>query len=366
MQRTKKPNDTNISDQVKAHANKPSEPEEKEYEGDPSRIVSTGSTLLDLAISGGRVRGGGIPVGILVEIFGPNGTGKTTLLCELAGAVQRQSGEVMFHDPEGRLNEEFAKIFDFHPEQATMSMPDTVPEVFKPIRKWQPESDGPNAIFADSLAALSTDLEMENEDGDKMGMRRAKELSEECRKTCRILSQQKWLLVCSNQVRVNAKAGQFQEQYTTPGGESIPFYASLRLKTKNFGKIKRTRTIRGNEVERAIGVNVGIHVYKSTVWKPYRDATVPIIFDYGIDDVRANLQFVKQYGKKLKTTDDKGKQKDYTGYHVRDEELGNSIEGAIAKVEDQDLERELQEETIEVWQELESKFETERKPKRRD
>jgi recombination protein RecA len=351
MQRTKKPNDSNITDQVKAHANKPAESEGKEYEGDPSKIVTTGSTLLDLAISGGRVRGGGVPVGILVEIFGPSGTGKTTLLCELAGAVQRKGGEVLFHDPEGRLNKEFAEIFDFHCEQATLGMPNTVPQVFQPIREWQPESDGPNAVFADSLAALSTDAELD--DNDAYGMRRAKEFSEECRKTCRILSQNNWLMVCSNQVRVNVGAGNFQEKYKSPGGEAIPFYASLRLKTRSNGKIEQKRTVKGKEVKRVIGVSTVVQVYKSSVWKPYREAEVPIIFDYGIDDVRANLQFVKQYT-------------DKTIYGVRDQDLDNSLEKAIAKVEDQDLEHELKGEVIEVWQELERKFETERKPKRRD
>ena len=350
MQRTKKSGD-NIGDQVKAHANKSVETENKEYEGNPSKIVSTGSTLLDLAVSGGRVRGGGIPVGILVEIFGPSGTGKTTFLCELAGAVQRKGGGIQFRDPEGRLNDEFAKIFDFYPEQVEKSMPNTVPQVFQPIREWQPESDGPNAVFADSLAALSTDAELD--DNDAYGMRRAKEFSEECRKTCRILSQNNWLMVCSNQVRVNVGAGTFQEKYKSPGGEAISFYSSLRLKTRSNGKIKQKRTIKGKEVERVIGVSVMVQVYKSSVWKPYREAEVPIIFDYGIDDVRANLQFVKQYT-------------DKNIYGIRDRDLDNSLEKAITKIEDQNLERELQEETIEVWHEIESKFETERKPKKRD
>jgi len=350
MQRTKKSNDS-VSDQVKTHAKKPTESENKQYEGDPSKIVSTGSTLLDLAVSGGRVRGGGIPVSILVEIFGPSGTGKTTLLCELAGTVQRKGGEVLFHDPEGRLNKEFAEIFDFNCERATLGMPDTVLQVFQPIREWQPESGGPNAVFADSLAALSTDAELD--DNDAYGMRRAKEFSEECRKTCRILSQNNWLMVCSNQVRVNVGAGAFQEKYKSPGGEAIPFYSSLRLKTRNNGKIEQKRTVKGKEVKRVIGVSTVVQVYKSSVWKPYREAEVPIIFDYGIDDVRANLQFVKQYT-------------DKTIYGVQDQGLDNSLEKAIAKVEDQDLERELQEETIQVWHELESKFETERKSKRRD
>ena len=73
-------------------------------------MISTGSTLLDLAISGTAIRGGGLAGGIFVEIFGPSGSGKTVLLSEIAGGVQRQGGQVMFHDPEARLNKTFASV----------------------------------------------------------------------------------------------------------------------------------------------------------------------------------------------------------------------------------------------------------------
>lgn len=349
MERKGKPK-ASLSQQIEKHAGEDPQSVDK-MEGDTSTMVSTGSTLLDLAISGGRIRGGGVPFGILVEVFGPSGTGKTTLLCEIAGGVQRKNGEVMFNDPEGRLNRDFAKIFDFHADQAITSMPNTVPEVFEPIRSWNPQKPGPAAIFADSLAALSTDAELN--DNDAYGMRRAKELSEECRKTCRIITQYNRLLVCSNQVRVNVNAGQFEEKYRSPGGEAIPFYSSLRLRVKNGGRIKKQKTIQSKKVERDIGVNALIEVYKSTVWKPRRSATVPIIFDYGIDDVRANLQFVKDFTNK-------------TTYGIRDRGLHNSLEDAIAIVEKEGLEEELREETIDVWEDVESRFETERKPKRRD
>ena len=75
-------------------------------------VISTGSTLLDLAISGGRIYGGGLPAGIVVEIFGPTGSGKTSLLCEIGGAIQRQGGILKYLDPENRFNPQFARIFD--------------------------------------------------------------------------------------------------------------------------------------------------------------------------------------------------------------------------------------------------------------
>jgi len=318
-----------------------------------NRIISTGSTLLDLAISGKRIRGGGLPSGILVEIFGPSGAGKTVLLCEMAGNMQRANGSIMFNDPEARLDAQFAKLFDFDVDEITLIQPDTIKEVFAPIRKWEPEST-PAAVFADSLAALSTNLEMDKEEGDKMGMRRAKEFSEECRKTCRILSQKDILMVCSNQVRVNQDAGPYGEKYKSPGGEAIGFYASLRLKIARREKIKETKTIRGKEQQRVVGVVSSIQVYKSSIDAPFRDAMVHILFDYGIDDIRANLTYLKQNTKSTKYA--------IPGCDVL---LGASIKSAALAVEKNNLEEALREAVIDLWEEIEETFITERKQKKR-
>jgi len=345
MKRTK---NIKLSRQVRAKVSK--KPEKKqEYDGDTTEMISTGSTLLDLAISGGRVRGGGMPAGILVEIFGPASSGKTVLLSEIAGAVQRQKGEVMFHDPEARLNKQFARIFDLDTEEMNYSTPDLVPEVFKAVRKWEPEGKGVHGIFADSLAALSTGLEMDNEDGDKMGMRRAKEFSEECRKTCRILTKNNYLMVCSNQIRQTTN--QFGPKYKSPGGEAIPFYASLRLRTEITKKIKDEKKVAGKAISHVIGVRIEIEVFKSSVWKPYRTAPVTIIFDYGVDNIRENLQFIKDYTNNTIYTINNGGP------------LDKSIDKSIQIIEKEKWEQPLKEETISLWETIESKFETERKPK---
>jgi len=323
----------------------------EEYDGNFGCIISTGSTLVDLAISGGRVRGGGIPGGVLVEIFGPSSSGKTVMLCEIAGDVQRKGGEVMFHDPEARLNTTFAKVFDLDTKEIAYSNPNTVPEVFEAVRAWKPENPKVvNGIFADSLAALSTDMEMDKEDGDKMGMRRAKEFSEELRKTCRILTRDNLLMVCSNQVRENADPRSFQK-FNTPGGLAIGFYASLRLKTNIIHKHKVDKTYAGKEISRIIGVRAEIEVYKSSIWKPFRTAPITIIFDYGIDDIRENLQFVKGFSKQ-------------GVYTIGGKALDKSMEASIRMIEQDKLEHELQEEVIDLWEDIEKKFESERKPKR--
>lgn len=341
-----------LSEQVRDKVEKP-KIKTKEYDGNFKTVISTGSTLLDLAISGGQIRGGGMPGGILVEIFGPSGAGKTVMLAEIGGAIQRQSGSIMFFDPEARLNKQFAQIFGLKIKSKDYKQPDTVPEVFQAVRKWEPENPKViNGIFADSLAALSTSMEMDNNDGDKMGMRRAKEFSEELRKTCRILAANNYLMVCSNQVRVNMDAGAYGQKYTTPGGVSIGFYSSLRLRCSNPEKIKQKVKVAGKEVTQVIGVTTELEVSKSSIWKPYHKCKVHILFDYGIDDIRANLQYIKDFTKN-------------TTYTCCGESLGISMEEAIQKVESQGLISDLKNEVIDLWEKIERKFEIERKPKER-
>lgn len=345
MKRTKK---DPLSKQVEANAQRELEAR-PQYDGSSDQFISTGSTLLDLAISGGRVRGGGIPGGILTEIFGPASSGKTVLLCEIAGSIQRQGGQVMFRDPEARLNKQFALLFDLDIDAMSYDTPSTIPEVFKPVREWEPEPEGPvHGIIADSLAALTTAMEME--DKDQYGMRRAKEFSEECRKTCRTLTEKGFLMVCSNQVRENLDAGPYGQKYKSPGGMAIGFYSSLRLHCRSPRKIKRKKTIAGKEQERIVGVGTTVEVAKSSVWKPFRTAYVYIMFDYGIDDVRANLQFIKS-------------NKGGSVYTVEKDNLSKTLDKAIYMVEKNDLEEILRDEVINLWEEIEVQFTDERKRK---
>ncbi len=349
MKRTEKKQD--LHSQVKQKINSGVK-EKKEYDGDFGTIISTGSTLLDLAISGSRVRGGGLPGGILVEIFGPSGSGKTVFLSEIGGRIQKQGGDIMFHDPEARLNKQFANMFDLTVSDENYKQSNTVTEVFKDIRAWEPAKTKKkviHGILADSLAALSTDTEMEKEEGDKMGMRRAKEFSEELRKTCRLITQNNYLMVCSNQVRVNTDAGPYGQKYTTPGGEAVGFYASVRLRTLKPEKLKKKVSIKGKEVTKVTGIQVQIEVFKNSVAKPYGIAPITILFDYGIDDIRENLQYIKDFKKTAV-------------YCVGDLTLDKSIEESIKMVErDPKLIDDLREEVIDLWEEIETKFESNRK-----
>lgn len=348
-----------LSEQITQRIRKDKEQVEKEIsqieqgEGDFTNVISTGSTLLDLAISGGRIYGGGLPAGILVEISGVESSGKTALLCEIAGNIQRKGGQVLYHDPEARLNHQFAQMFGLQPDPESYIQTDTVTEVFQSIRKWQPaRTDVINGIITDSLAALSTEMELEKEEGDKMGMKRAKEFSEQLRKTCRILTQKNYLMCCSNQIRENTDAGLYGQKYVAPGGKAIGFYSSLRLRTSIQKKLTKTKLIYGKEVKRIIGIEIEVEVFKSSVWKPYHSAPLTIIFDYGIDDIRQNLQFIKTYtGKNV--------------YTINNESLGISLENAIQKIEENNQALQLRQEVISLWNEIESQFDSDRKLKLR-
>lgn len=340
-----------LSTQMKRRTTTPIEKEPK-YKGNFKTITSTGSTLLNLAISSNVIRGGGIPGGVLVIAEGPSQSGKTALLCEIDGNIVKNGGDDQFHDPEARLGKEFARIFGANIKKENYYQPDTVTELFTKVRKWEPKTKNGvvNGIFADSLAALSTNLEMENEEGDKMGGRRGKEFSEQLRKTCRIIKQKNYLMVCSNQLRVNMDGNKWTPKYYSPGGEALKFYASIRLRFGTPEKIMHSIKIAGKENKKVIGIKTEIEVIK-TDDDPYRKASIYIIYGYGIDDIRANLQYIKDHT-------------DNDIYQVGKIELDNSIEKSIQMVEKKDLIDELKEEVINLWETIESKHRTERKPKR--
>lgn len=338
-----------LSEQVKGKLNEPKK-KKKEYDGTVSQIISTGSTLLDLSISGGRIRGGGLPSGIFVEIFGPPQSGKSVLLCEIAGYVQRQKGGVKFHDPEGRLVKVFAEVFDLDVNSIELTMPDTVTDLFEVVRKWEPEShDVINGIFADSLAALTTKAELEG--SDPYGMRRAKEFSEQLRLTCREFTQKNYLMVCSNQIRENIDSGLYGPKYKSPGGKALEHYPSVRLRTRVLKRIKSKRKVYVEET-RETGIEVEVEVIKNSVWKPERKALITIDLDYGIDDVGENLRFLKDH-------------RGDNSYILNGEVLAKNRMAAARIVEDTNAESELREEVINLWEEIEATFTTDRKPKRR-
>jgi len=313
---------------------------------DVDSVISTGSTLLDLAISGKRRRGGGVPGGIVLEIFGGEGAGKTAILAEICASAQKHNGDVKFLDPEARLDREYSRIYDMELAAADYSRPDTVEEVFKAIKDWKPSNpNNINVIATDSLAALSTELEVEK--GDKMGMKRAKEFSTGFRKTARQITHNNWLLACTNQTR--------QSDYgeVTPGGKAIAFYSSLRLRVRQVELIYQEKSIAsGKKVKKAIGIESSIFVKKSTIDDPYREVPIYIVFGYGIDDIRGNLQYIKDMSGN-------------TTFECPDGQSYQALNAAILHVEKKELANQLQEQTIDLWESIEAKFNLNRVRKQR-
>lgn len=319
-------------------------------EGNFDLVVSTGSTLLDLAISGNRRGEGGVPGGILIEIYGHSGGGKTALLSEICSSSQKRGGEIKFADPEARLDQEYTQIYGVNIKEDFFdySRPNTVSKIFDLIWNWQPKNKKVINVFAgDSIAALST--EMEIEDGDKMGMRRAKEFSAGLRKTCVLIRENNWIIAFTNQLR------QDQSGYVTPGGLGIPYYASLRIQVSPMykgSKIKKEIKLNsGVKVEKVIGINSLCTVTKSSIDEPFKTAPICITFGYGIDDIRANLQYYKDMTKESK-------------YNAITKEFV-SMESAIRYVEENKLELDLKKRVIALWGDIQKQFDVNRKPKER-
>ena len=316
-------------------------------------VLSTGSTLLDLAISGGRIKGGGIPPGILVEIFGPSGAGKTALLAEIGASCQSQGGVVRFLDPEARLDQEYTKIYGLSLTESGNEYyrPDTVVELIDHIITFKVPEDSPiGVVAADSIAALSTDIEMEK--GDKMGMKRAKDFSEGLRKVCRLISQDNRLVLFTNQIRESMAEGGFGPKETTPGGKALPFYSSLRLRVGPAfpsSKIKKEITQGKIKITKVIGIHSTVDVVKSSIDEPYRSASIYIIFGYGVDDIRANLEYVK-------------KMTGATRFKVGDSNF-QSMNEAIQFCEEKELQGKLREDVIDIWEGIESQMRVSRTPK---
>lgn len=324
-------------------------------------IVSTGSTLLDLAISGGRIYQGGMPCCIMAEIHGPSGSGKTAILSEIAANAQSQGGDIMYQDPEARMDKEYARIYNMVLDKNNYHRPDTVEKVFDQVKKWKTEKK-PKVLLTDSLAALSTDLEL-GPKGDKMGRRRAKMFSEGFRVHARTISEMLW--VCSNQEREGDNG------VVTPGGKAIAYYRSLGIRCRQVKRIelekefiskammverKEKKNKAGEEkeevkIKQSIGILSECYIGKSTVDDPYRTAPVYILFGYGIDNVRANLQFLKDM-------------QGLTTYPCPNGKRYMGMDQAILATEERGLEEELKKQTIEMWNEGQELFRYNRKRKK--
>jgi recombination protein RecA len=250
-------------------------------------VVSTGSLSLDIALGIG-----GLPRGRVVEIYGPESSGKTTLTLHVIAEMQKIGGTAAFIDAEHALDPQYAKRLGVNTDELLISQPDTGEQALE-ITDMLVRSGSVDVIVIDSVAALTPKAEIEGEMGaSHMGLQ-ARLMSQALRKLTANIKKTNTMVIFINQLRMKIGV-MFGNPETTTGGNALKFYASVRLDIRRIGAIKKGDEILGNETR--------VKVLKNKVAPPFKKAEFQILYDHGISreseivDLGVQLGFVEKAG----------------------------------------------------------------------
>ena len=292
--------------------------------------IPTGALSLDIALGIG-----GIPRGRIIEIFGPESSGKTTLALHMIAEAQKMGGEAAFIDAEHALDPVYAKKLGVDIDNLIVSQPDTGEQALE-IAEALVRSGALDIIVVDSVAALVPKAEIDGDMGDSHIGLQARLMSQALRKLAGAINKSKSVIVFINQLR--EKVGvMFGNPETTPGGRALKFYASVRLDIRKIEQIKQDGEVVGNRAK--------VKIVKNKVAPPFREAEFDIVYGKGISkegnilDLGVNGQRIAQGRENVKK------------YLEENPEVAKEIESKIREKYNEAFEKSLGEETIDEEQE---------------